>query len=105
MSTTAATCSSTGAQAAPTTTTAVAKPAPSSHLRVIATWLAIYPVVAIGANILPLVFPGLPAWASTWILTGIAIPIGVYFSVPKVTLPVVTGTWAKVRALLTRVRH
>ncbi|WAH95443.1 hypothetical protein [Arthrobacter sp. MMS18-M83] len=56
---------------------------PSVHVRAVITWLAIFPLVAIGLTILgPLTESWHPALRAL-ILTLVVVPTAVYFAVPK----------------------
>ncbi|UKA62563.1 hypothetical protein [Arthrobacter sp. FW306-04-A] len=56
---------------------------PSVHVRAVITWLAIFPLVAIGLTILgPLTESWHPALRAL-VLTLVVVPTAVYFAVPK----------------------
>ncbi|MHC6222573.1 hypothetical protein [Arthrobacter sp. MMS24-S77] len=72
-----------------TTSSDIAAPAPVSvhvpsvHVRAVITWLAIFPLVAIGLTILgPLTESWHPALRAL-VLTLLVVPTAVYFAVPK----------------------
>ena len=75
-----------------TTQTAIQKP-PSVHVRAAATWITIFPLVAIGMTVMG-------AFTETWhpilrafVLTLIVVPLAVYVIVPRVL-----GLYGKLRA-------
>jgi len=55
----------------------------SVHIRVIVTWLAIFPMAAIGMTILSLAVPTWPSLLKALALTAIVVPTAVYFAVPR----------------------
>lgn len=58
----------------------------SVHVRAIVTWLAIFPMAAIGMTILGLLAPAWPAVLKALILTLFVVPTAVYFAVPRLLL-------------------
>jgi len=70
--------------AAPVTTTSAATPtAPSSHVRVVVTWLAIFPLVAVGMTAMaPLTTEWHPVLRA-FVLTLAVVPLAVYVVVPR----------------------
>ncbi|MDI9951330.1 hypothetical protein QM693_19475 [Rhodococcus sp. IEGM 1305] len=61
--------------------------APSIHLRVVVTWVSIFPLVTVGMTVMTLSGPITATWP-TWLralsLTGVVVPTAVYFVVPRV---------------------
>ena len=61
--------------------------APSIHLRVVVTWVSIFPLVTVGMTVMTLSGPITSTWP-TWLralsLTGVVVPTAVYFVVPRV---------------------
>lgn len=69
----------TGSPAAPATP----PPMPSIHVRALLTWIAIFPLVAIGMTALaPLTESWHPALRAL-VLTGIVVPVAVYLVMPR----------------------
>ena len=65
-----------------TTPTTATKP-PSVHVRAALTWIAIFPLVAIGMTIMsPLTVDWLPVLRAL-VLTAIVVPLAVYVVVPR----------------------
>lgn len=54
----------------------------SVHVRVVITWLAIFPLAAIGMTTLAAVAPNWPSVMRALALTLVVVPISVYFVVP-----------------------
>ena len=68
---------------APETPAPAAFTPPSVHIRAIATWLTIFPLVAIGMTIMgPLTEQWLPVFRAL-VLTLIVVPLAVYIIVPR----------------------
>ncbi|TYL54116.1 hypothetical protein [Agromyces mariniharenae] len=68
--------------AAPTTVRAVPAP-PSVHVRAVITWLAIFPLVAVG---MVLIAPIAESWhpvLRAFVLTLVVVPLAVYVVVPQ----------------------
>ncbi|GAF46379.1 hypothetical protein [Rhodococcus wratislaviensis] len=65
----------------------VPAPPPSIHVRVVATWVSIFPLVTLGMTVMALSGPITAAWP-TWLralsLTGVVVPTAVYLVVPRV---------------------
>lgn len=55
---------------------------PSVHLRAVATWLAIVPLVSLGLFVLEVVAPGRPPLLQVLVLTLVVVPLAVYLVVP-----------------------
>lgn len=58
----------------------------SVHVRAIVTWLAIFPMVAIGMTVLGIVVPDWPSVLKALALTAIVVPTTVYFVVPRLLM-------------------
>jgi antibiotic biosynthesis monooxygenase (ABM) superfamily enzyme len=58
----------------------------SVHVRAAITWLAIFPLAAIGMNLLAAFAPDWPPVARAFVLTLIVVPTAVYFAVPRLLL-------------------
>ncbi|MDQ0616348.1 hypothetical protein [Arthrobacter globiformis] len=58
----------------------------SVHVRAAITWLAIFPLAAIGMNLIAAFAPGWPPVLRAFVLTLIVVPIAVYFAVPRLLL-------------------
>lgn len=72
-----------GAQRPSTATPAAPPTPPSIHVRAVITWLAIFPLVAIG---LILLGPVVDSWhpvLRALVLTLVVVPVAVYFVVPQ----------------------
>lgn len=67
---------------APTPTTAPV--VPSVHLRALATWLTIFPLVAIGMTVMAPVTGEWHPVLRALVLTAVVVPLAVYFVVPRV---------------------
>ncbi|MFD7818606.1 hypothetical protein ACFV6E_37740 [Streptomyces sp. NPDC059785] len=57
-------------------------PAPSLHLRVLATWVAVYPTITIALAVLRTRIGSLPLAAQTLVLTAVVVPIATYGIIP-----------------------
>jgi antibiotic biosynthesis monooxygenase (ABM) superfamily enzyme len=57
--------------------------APSVHLRVFVTWLAVFPLVAIGLTIMSPFTTGWPPALRALVLTLIVVPLTAYLVVPR----------------------
>ncbi|MET0854614.1 MAG: hypothetical protein ABWY30_08280 [Microterricola sp.] len=57
--------------------------APSVHVRVVITWLAIFPLVAIGMLILAPISEGWNPVLRALVLTAVVVPLAVYLVVPR----------------------
>jgi antibiotic biosynthesis monooxygenase (ABM) superfamily enzyme len=55
---------------------------PSVHVRVLVTWVAIFPLVALGMSVFGLVGEGWPPVLRALVLTAIVVPASVYLLVP-----------------------
>ena len=55
----------------------------SVHVRATVTWLAIFPLAAVGMSVLAAVAPGWPPVLRAFALTLVVVPIAVYFAVPR----------------------
>ena len=58
----------------------------SVHVRAVITWLAIFPLAAVGMSVLAVVAPGWPPVLRAFTLTLVVVPIAVYFAVPRLLL-------------------
>jgi antibiotic biosynthesis monooxygenase (ABM) superfamily enzyme len=58
--------------------------APSIHVRALATWLAIFPLVSIGLVVVAVLAPRWDPLFQAFILTLIIVPLAVYFVVPQI---------------------
>lgn len=58
----------------------------SVHVRVVITWLAIFPLAAIGMTTLAALAPRWPSVLRAFTLTLVVVPISVYFVVPGLLL-------------------
>ncbi|WP_291049616.1 hypothetical protein [Herbiconiux sp.] len=58
----------------------------SVHVRVIVTWLAIFPLVAVGMSVMGLFATGWSPVLRALLLTAVVVPTTVYFIVPKLLL-------------------
>lgn len=58
----------------------------SVHVRAIATWIAIFPLVALGTGILALVGGEWPLVVRALVLTAVVVPLSVYLVVPRLLL-------------------
>lgn len=59
-------------------------PPPSAHVRVVATWLAIFPMVSLGLYAVAPWSKNWPPILSAFLLTIVIVPLSVYFIVPKI---------------------
>jgi len=70
-----------------TTTTTPATPVaptpPSVHVRAVITWLAIFPLVAIGMMLLAPISESWHPVLRAFVLTLVVVPLAVYFVVPR----------------------
>lgn len=64
-----------------TTTTPVV---PSVHVRALATWATIFPLVAIGMTLMAPVSADWHPIARAFVLTAVIVPLAVYWIVPRV---------------------
>jgi antibiotic biosynthesis monooxygenase (ABM) superfamily enzyme len=71
----------------------------SVHVRAVVTWLAIFPMAAIGMTVLGAVVPQWPAYLKALVLTAFVVPTAVYFAVPRLLM-----LHSKVRQTRTRRR-
>lgn len=58
--------------------------APSVHLRALATWLTIFPLVALGMTLMAPVTEGWHPVLRALVLTLVVVPLAVYLVVPRV---------------------
>ncbi|MFF2243755.1 hypothetical protein ACFVTM_06190 [Arthrobacter sp. NPDC058130] len=58
----------------------------SVHVRAAMTWLAIFPLAAIGMSVLAALAPGWPPVLRAFVLTLVVVPTAVYFAVPRLFL-------------------
>jgi len=58
----------------------------SVHTRAIVTWLAIFPMAAIGMTLLAYFAPAWPPVLKALVLTAFVVPTAVYFAVPRLLL-------------------
>jgi ABC-type siderophore export system fused ATPase/permease subunit len=58
----------------------------SVHVRAAITWVAIFPLAAVGMSILAALAPGWPPVLRAFTLTLVVVPIAVYFAVPRLLL-------------------
>jgi antibiotic biosynthesis monooxygenase (ABM) superfamily enzyme len=70
---------STVSKAAPETSSA----APSVHVRAFVTWLAIFPIVAVGMSIMAPFADSWPPVLRSLVLTAAVVPLAVYLVVPN----------------------
>ncbi|GLY64660.1 hypothetical protein [Amycolatopsis taiwanensis] len=57
--------------------------APSVHVRAAITWLAIFPMVAVGMTVMAPFTGGWPPALRALVLTAFVVPAAVYFVVPR----------------------
>ena len=83
----------------------------SVHVRAVITWVAIFPLAALGMSVLAGVAPDWPPVLRAFTLTLVVVPIAVYFAVPRLLIlharlsRAATGSRARWRAKrATRVR-
>jgi antibiotic biosynthesis monooxygenase (ABM) superfamily enzyme len=70
-------------QASSTDQLAAAAAPPSTHVRAIITWLAIFPLVAIGVTSMAPLTSGWHPVVRSFVLTLIVVPLAVYVVVPR----------------------
>ena len=58
----------------------------SVHVRAVVTWIAIFPMAAIGMTVLGYIVPDWPPVLKALVLTVFVVPIAVYFAVPRLLL-------------------
>ena len=58
----------------------------SVHTRALVTWVAIYPVAALGMDVLARLAPGWPTPLRALVLTAVVVPLTVYITVPRLLL-------------------
>jgi antibiotic biosynthesis monooxygenase (ABM) superfamily enzyme len=58
----------------------------SVHVRAVVTWVAIFPMAAIGMTVLGLIVPTWPAVVKALLLTLVVVPVAVYFAVPRLLI-------------------
>jgi antibiotic biosynthesis monooxygenase (ABM) superfamily enzyme len=58
----------------------------SVHIRALVTWLAIFPMVAIGMSALSALTPDWPPILKSLALTAVVVPLAVYVVVPRLLL-------------------
>lgn len=58
----------------------------SVHVRAIVTWLAIFPMVAVGMTALGILVPDCPSVLKALMLTAVVVPTTVYFVVPRLLM-------------------
>lgn len=58
----------------------------SVHVRAVITWLAIFPLAAVGMSVLAAWAPGWPPVLRALTLTLVVVPAAVYFAVPRLLL-------------------
>jgi antibiotic biosynthesis monooxygenase (ABM) superfamily enzyme len=58
----------------------------SVHVRAVVTWLAIFPLAAIGMTILAAAAPSCPPVLKALVLTAVVVPTAVYVAVPRLLL-------------------
>lgn len=63
---------------------AQASPPPSVHVRVLATWLGIFPLVSIGLLLLEPIAGGWHPVLRALVLTAVVVPVAVYLVVPRI---------------------
>jgi antibiotic biosynthesis monooxygenase (ABM) superfamily enzyme len=66
---------------------------PSVHVRVVVTWLAIFPLVALALNVIAAFAPEWPPILRAFVLTAIIVPLAVYLIVPRLL-----GLYVRLRA-------
>jgi len=71
----------------------------SVHVRAVVTWLAIFPMAAIGMTVLGIVAPAWPAYLKALVLTAFVVPTAVYFAVPRLLM-----VHSRVRRIRIRIR-
>jgi antibiotic biosynthesis monooxygenase (ABM) superfamily enzyme len=60
-----------------------APPLPSVHVRALITWLAIFPLVAVGMALIAPLSEGWPPVLRAFALTLVVVPLAVYLVVPR----------------------
>jgi antibiotic biosynthesis monooxygenase (ABM) superfamily enzyme len=70
-------------QTAPVATASTMPAPPSVHVRALITWVAIFPLVALGMVALAPIFEPLHPVLRALILTAIVVPLAVYVVVPR----------------------
>ena len=63
--------------------TTTAPVVPSIHVRALATWITIFPLVAIALTIMGPITVGWPPILRAFVLTAIIVPLAVYVIVPR----------------------
>ena len=58
----------------------------SVHVRALVTWLAIFPMAAVGMSALGYLAPAWPPVLKALVLTVFVVPTAVYFAVPRLLL-------------------
>lgn len=58
----------------------------SIHVRAMITWLAIFPMVAVGMTVLGYLAPAWPPLLKAFVLTVLVVPTAVYFAVPRLLM-------------------
>lgn len=58
----------------------------SVHVRAVITWVAIFPMAALGMSVLAMVGPKWPPVLRALVLTVVVVPTAVYFAVPRLLL-------------------
>ena len=58
----------------------------SVHVRAVITWLAIFPLAAVGMSVLAVLAPGWPPVLRAFVLTLVVVPTAVYLAVPRLLL-------------------
>lgn len=67
----------------PTPTTPARPAMPSVHVRAVITWLAIFPLVAIGMTLMAPFVDAWPPVLRALVLTLVVVPLAVYLVVPR----------------------
>jgi uncharacterized protein (DUF2062 family) len=58
----------------------------SIHTRALLTWLAIFPLAALGISLMARLAPGWPPVVKAFVLTAVIVPTTVYLTVPRLLL-------------------
>lgn len=58
----------------------------SVHVRAVVTWLAIFPMAAVGMTVLGWLVPSWPPFLKALVLTAFVVPTAVYFAVPRLLM-------------------
>lgn len=58
----------------------------SVHVRAIVTWIAIFPMAAVGMTVLGVLIPSWPAVLKALLLSLFVVPTAVYFAVPRLLM-------------------